>query len=80
MFSLYNPLKLKIATKIIETKKKIRIRSCAAVVYSIKPIAGSLRSKYIAVRKDTNITKTSVMPNIYLYSGIFFIKKLNSAL
>jgi hypothetical protein len=80
MFSLYNPLKLKIVTKRIETKKKIRIRSCAAFVNTIKPIAGSLRSKYIAVRNDTNNTKTSVMPKIYLYNGILFIKKLNSAL
>jgi len=80
MFSLYNPLKLKIARKINETKKKIRIRSCAAFVNTIKPIAGSLRSKYIAVRNDVNNTKTSVMPKIYLYSGIFFINKINGAL
>ena len=57
-----------------------RGRSCVAFVNSIKPIAGSLRSKYIAMRNDANNTKTSVMPKIYLYSGIFFIKKLNSAL
>jgi hypothetical protein len=66
MFSLYNPLKLKIATKINETKKKIRIRSFAAFENSTKPIAGSLRSKYIAVKNDANNTKTSVMPKIYL--------------
>jgi hypothetical protein len=71
---------LNIPTKKIETKKKIKIKSCAEFVNSIKPIAGSLRSKYIAVKNDANNTKTSVMPNIYLYSGIFFIKKLNSAL
>jgi hypothetical protein len=80
MFSLYNPLKLKIATKKIETKKKMRIRFCAAFVNSIKPIAGSLRSKYIAVKNDANNTKISVIPKIYLYNGIFFIKKLNRAL
>jgi len=62
------------AIKINETKKKIRIRFCAAFENSTKPIAGSLRSKYIAVRHDVNNTKTSVMPKIYLYSGIFFIK------
>jgi hypothetical protein len=56
----------------IETKKKMRMRSCAELVNSMIPIRGSRLSKYIEVTKEANNTNTSDIPKMYLYSGIFF--------
>jgi hypothetical protein len=59
--------------KRIDTRKNIKIRSWDEFVNSVTPKLGSLRSKYIEARNEENMTNTSAIPKIYLYSGIFFI-------